>query len=344
MTDVFINYRGADSNYAARLLFEGLKPRFGRQVFFDEETIQPGEDYVLRLLRGVRESTVLLAVIGPQWLITDASGNRRIDDEDDWIRRELVAAYQGDVRVIPVFTDGAKPEDLEPLPPDIARLRTSQGMQLRRQRADEDVARISDEVARHVPARRRRAVAIVVALVALLLVGAGVGLSFLVRGNEREPAATSSTPGPSSVIETTTTTSAAPRTTTAQPPEPQELWEGTVNLDFETYQVSFALDWAPPQRTLGGDIGLCNEFVCSSPGSAIAGKAFAAWTGEGLPERAECAELLKKTAGEPTLPVRVGTKACLATEGKRIGRLEVVEIGGPGKIKIHVKVWDLPAR
>src|SRR5690349_3012570 len=209
MTGVFVNYRGADSNYAARLLFEGLKPRFGRQVFFDEETIQPGEDYVLRLLRGVRESTVLLAVIGPQWLI-----ERRIDDPNDWIRRELVTAYACGVRVIPVFTDGAKPEDLEPLPPDIARLRTSQGMQLRRLRANEDIARISDEVARHVPARRRRAVGLVVALVALLLVGSGVGLSFLIRGNEREPAATSSSPDPTSAIDPTTTTSAIPKTTT----------------------------------------------------------------------------------------------------------------------------------
>jgi hypothetical protein len=339
MTDVFINYRGADSNYAARLLFEGLKPRFGRQVFFDEETIQPGEDYVLRLLRGVRESKVLLAVIGPQWLM-----ERRIDDPHDWIRRELVTAYQCGVRVIPVFTDGAKPEDLEPLPSDIARLRTSQGMQLRRLRANEDIARISDEVANHVPARRRRAVALVVALVALLLVGSGVGMSFLIRGNEREPAATSSTPDPTSATETMTSAARKTTTTTTKPPEPQQLWEGTVNLDSETYQVSFALDWAPPQRALGGDVGLCNEFVCSSPGSAIAGKAFATWTGEGLPDRGECVDLLNKTVGEPTLPVRVGTKACLATEGKRIGRLEVVEIGGPGKIKLHVKVWDLPPR
>ncbi|HEX8865862.1 MAG TPA: TIR domain-containing protein, partial [Lentzea sp.] len=252
MTDVFVNYRGADSNYAARLLFEGLKPRFGRQVFFDEETIQPGEDYVLRLLRGVRESTVLLAVIGPHWL-----AERRIDNPDDWIRRELVAAYQCGVRVIPVFTDGARPEDLEPLPSDIARLRTSQGMQLRRLHANEDIARISDEVARHVPARRRRTVAIVVALVALLLIGSGVGLSFLIRGDEREPAATSSTPVPTSAVETTTPTIPTTTRTTAttKPPEPTELWEGTVNLDFETNQVSFALDWAPPQRTLGGDIG-----------------------------------------------------------------------------------------
>jgi hypothetical protein len=245
------------------------------------------------------------------------------------------------VPVIPVFTDGAKPEDLEPLPADIAKLRTSQGVQLRRLRANEDIARISDEVARHVPARRRRAVVLAGALVALLLVGLGVGLSLLIRGDEREPTATSSSPDPTQVIETTTT-SAAPKTTTTttKPPEPEMLWEGDVNLDFETYQVSFALDWAPPQRALSGDVGLCNEFVCSSPGSAIAGKAFAPWRGDGLPERGECVDLLNKTVGATTLPVKVGTKACLATEGKRIGRLEVVEIGGPGKIKLHVKVWD----
>lgn len=336
MTDVFINYRGADSNYAARLLFEGLKPRFGRQVFFDEETIQPGEDYVLRLLRGVRESTVLLAVIGPHWL-----SERRIDDPRDWIRRELVTAYACGVRVIPVFTEGARPEDLVGLPEDISRLRTTQGMKLHLRNADDDIARISDEVARHVPARRRRGVAIALLLVALLLVGAGVGLSFLFREDEREPAA-SGTTTPATTHTTTTTTVAAPKTTTTtKTPVPEELWAGTVDLDFEAYNVSYALDWAPPRRTLGGDIGLCSEFACEGAGSAVAGKAFAAWTGEGLPEREECVALLNKTVGVRTLPVKVGTKACFATEGRRIGHLTVVEIRGPGKMKIDVKVWDL---
>jgi hypothetical protein len=349
---VFINYRGVDVNYAPRLLYQGLVPRFGRRnVFFDEESIPPGEDYVRHLEDGVRSSAVLLAVIGPQWLTTDPAGRRRIDDPRDWIRRELVTAYESGVRVIPVFTEGARPEDLVDLPEDIARLRITQGMELGRRNAHEDIAKIAGEVAQFVPARRRRGVAIAVVLAALLLVGAGVGLSFLFRGEpggNAQPSTSNSeaTSGPttttssdtSSEIETTTTTTPKP-TTTTKPPEPEVLWSGTVNLDHEQFQTGVFLDWSPPERAPAGDLGLCS-FDCG--GAAVAGTAFAAWTGDGLPDRKECADLLSRNVGQRRLPVKVGTKACLGTENKRVGHLEVVRIDGPGKMRIEVKVWDLP--
>ncbi|GGU67807.1 hypothetical protein [Lentzea flava] len=41
--------------------------------------------------------------------------------------------------------------------------------------------------------------------------------------------------------------------------------------------------------------------------------------------------------------MKAGTKACLATAGRRIGRLEVAQIGGPGRMKSDVTVWDLAA-
>lgn len=328
VTDVFINYRGADSNYAARLLFEGLKPRFGRQVFFDEETIQPGENYVLELLRGVREAKVLLAVIGPQWLAADASGNRRIDDERDWIRRELVTAYACGVRVIPVFTEGARPEDLEPLPPDIAQLRTTQGMHLRLRNADEHIAHISDEVARYVPARRRRGVALAVALAALLLVGAGVGLSFVFRGDGQEPAASGpTTSGP---------TTSGP-TSSAPPEEPQLWWEGNLTLNGEALQTGYTLDTSPPIRQPLGDIGLVCQLSCAA--NEIAGTEFVEWSKAGLPDRRECVDLLNRNPGQRFLSVKAGTKGCFGTVQRRVGRLEVADISGPGRMTIGVRVW-----
>ncbi|MGH3792738.1 MAG: hypothetical protein ACRDQ9_18475 [Pseudonocardiaceae bacterium] len=45
------------------------------------------------LLGRVRTAPVLLAVVGPRWLTaTDPTGRRRIDDPDDWVRRELAEA------------------------------------------------------------------------------------------------------------------------------------------------------------------------------------------------------------------------------------------------------------
>jgi hypothetical protein len=89
---VFISYRGAaDSLYAADLLYMGLSQAFGSEsVFLDSESIKPGADFVRTLIEQVRHARVVLAVIGPRWLTAaDASGRRRIDDPDDWIRREL---------------------------------------------------------------------------------------------------------------------------------------------------------------------------------------------------------------------------------------------------------------
>jgi hypothetical protein len=42
--------------------------------------------------------------MGPNWLrATDASGKRRLDDEEDFVRMEIVAALERKIRVIPVI-------------------------------------------------------------------------------------------------------------------------------------------------------------------------------------------------------------------------------------------------
>ena len=222
--DVFINYRGADSNYAARLLYDRLQPLFGQQVFFDEKSIQPGDDYVLELLRNVRESKVLLAVIGPNWLARDSDGMRRIDDERDWIRRELATAYECGVRVIPVFTEGANPEDLVDLPRDISRLRTAQGLRLPLHHADDDLAKICSTVAKHVSARRRRRVALALVLAALLLIGLGVGLSFWFRGDGQQPTSSGSTTSGPTTSRTTSAETTTTTTSSSSPPDEPQVW------------------------------------------------------------------------------------------------------------------------
>jgi hypothetical protein len=92
MGGVFINYRGADSQTVAALIDRELAARFGSdQVFLDCRSIPAGSDFVEELLGRVRTCSVLLVVIGPHWLtLTNAAGQRRIDDPQDWLRREIV--------------------------------------------------------------------------------------------------------------------------------------------------------------------------------------------------------------------------------------------------------------
>jgi TIR domain len=132
-SEIFINYRRADSGSYGALLYVDLNRYFGPGVvFMDSMSIPAGIDFAVELLAQVRRTQVVLAVIGPAWLTAaDAAGGRLIDDPDDWVRRELVAAFAIGARVIPVLTDGATlPTELE-LPADIAGLARCQYRYLR---------------------------------------------------------------------------------------------------------------------------------------------------------------------------------------------------------------------
>jgi hypothetical protein len=144
---VFINYRGTDTKAYGALAYTALAQRFGGDlVFLDSESIGPGDDFEYRILGQVRRSAVLLALIGPDWLLTGAAGVRRIDDPKDWIRRELKAAFTTGAIVIPVLTDGATMPGPSDLPADIAKLSRCQYRHLRHREATHDLARLAAEL------------------------------------------------------------------------------------------------------------------------------------------------------------------------------------------------------
>jgi tetratricopeptide (TPR) repeat protein len=142
MSGIFINYRGDDSQTAAALIDRELTARFGSdQVFLDSRSIPAGSDFVEELLGRVRTCRVLLVVIGPHWLtLTNKAGHPRIDDSQDWLRREIVEAFAHGLRVIPVLTDGANLPTEGELPDDIAGLSRRQYVPLRRRYTDVDLA------------------------------------------------------------------------------------------------------------------------------------------------------------------------------------------------------------
>jgi len=147
--EMFINYRGEDSHSYGALLYVDLSLRFGpERVFLDSESIPAGADFTAELLSRVRRASVLLAVLGPQWLaVTDASGTPRIADPADWIRRELAAAFALGTRVIPVLTDGARLPSENELPADLGQLARCQYRRLRHRDAIVDLGRIASDLA-----------------------------------------------------------------------------------------------------------------------------------------------------------------------------------------------------
>lgn len=124
MSGLFISYRReVDAGWAGRLAADLKRDLPDRPVFHDIASIEIGEDFGIAIERALGHCAVLLVVIGPRWLdVQHPHGGRRIDDEDDWVRIEILTGLQGNLRVVPVLVGGAAmprgdqlPDALKPL-------------------------------------------------------------------------------------------------------------------------------------------------------------------------------------------------------------------------------------
>lgn len=132
MPDIFLSYRRKDSASATGRLADRLEEHFGpARVFHDHESILGGEDFAEAIRRAINVSTVVLAVIGPDWLdARDAAGKRRLEDPGDYVRLEIEAAFAAGVEVVPVLVEGAAPPDAARLPASLAALSRCQAVEL----------------------------------------------------------------------------------------------------------------------------------------------------------------------------------------------------------------------
>ena len=106
----------------------------------DLDSIEPGVDFAEVIRAAVNSCAVLVALIGRQWAtLADKEGQRRLDNPDDFVRFEVQAALEGDVRVIPVLVDDASPLRQQELPPELQKLARLQVLELSSGRYDYDV-------------------------------------------------------------------------------------------------------------------------------------------------------------------------------------------------------------
>jgi hypothetical protein len=141
---VFISYRRQDTAPYARLLREELSRRVGpSQVFMDVDSIEVGVDFAEAIQRAVDSCQVLLALVGPRWLtITDAEGQRRLDDPGDTVRLEIEAALARNVRVIPVLVDNTLMPRHQQLPESLMPLARRNALELTYNRYEYDLGRL----------------------------------------------------------------------------------------------------------------------------------------------------------------------------------------------------------
>jgi hypothetical protein len=124
---VFVNYRSSDAGDAARMMTNELARRIGeRFVFRDVQSIPAGTPYAGELLDKARGCSVLLVLIGPGWELYRDSTGRAIDNPEDWVRREIVAATSAGAWLVPVLIGMRRRLRPESLPDPLSHLADAQ--------------------------------------------------------------------------------------------------------------------------------------------------------------------------------------------------------------------------
>lgn len=92
----------------------------------------------MAIARVVSEVNVCIVVIGKEWLnIRDSLGNRRLDNPDDTVRKEIATAIQHGAKIFPVLVGGASMPDRHELPPDLQPLCEWQAVEITEQNWDD---------------------------------------------------------------------------------------------------------------------------------------------------------------------------------------------------------------
>ena len=152
MHDIFINFRSDDTAGVAALLDRELSRRFGPDsFFFAARSIEPGRRFSEALLTAVRQSRALLALIGPYWLSGRSADGRDLNNERDWVRREIVEALSSQVRVIPVLVGKTPSLRTDDLPGELSILAKFQHRRLDLNDSEPGLTRIGDDLARLLP-------------------------------------------------------------------------------------------------------------------------------------------------------------------------------------------------
>lgn len=125
-----MSYRRADGLYGVGWLAERLRSLdsiTGVETAFHDAALRAGDDFPDALEREIAGSDLVVAMIGPGWWGRSEHGRSRIEDDDDWVVRELAAAFEQGTTVIPVVMGGADhplASEVHPSIAEIARLHT----------------------------------------------------------------------------------------------------------------------------------------------------------------------------------------------------------------------------
>lgn len=267
---IFISYRRDDTEGEAGRLFDDLTRAFGPEnVFMDVAGIRPGVDFRTAIEDNVAHCGVLLAIVGPTWVtIANATGERRLDDPNDFVALEIASALKREVPVIPVLVHNAQMPSPGQLPASLESFSYRNSVELTHARWNSDVKLLIEALkayitptqsvdepvhatvpvqlpAPHPPAtaaQRESSRVLIFGVAVVVLLAIAIGLYFFLRPE----------PAPAPVPATTTTATTAAAATLSGSP----ALVGT---------------WKEPDHRQGNSLGL---LVISGSGSSLTMRAF----------------------------------------------------------------------
>ena len=147
MTQIFFSYRRIDSHHWQTKLYDHLHSHFGSQISKDIDNIPVGKSFSDILKDKILLCDVMLVIIGPDWLeAKNQNGQRRIDDEHDFIRTEIAIAFSLNKRVIPVLLDETNMPRTTDIPANLRELATKQPVHIREQSWGADINHLIETI------------------------------------------------------------------------------------------------------------------------------------------------------------------------------------------------------
>lgn len=104
---IFINYRRSDAQSIAGRIHDRLERHF--KVYRDIQ-IPGAQDFEKHLEQALHHCDVMVAIIGRTWV------SDRLNDDNDFVRRELERALERQIPIFPVLVEDAKPPASTDLP------------------------------------------------------------------------------------------------------------------------------------------------------------------------------------------------------------------------------------
>jgi len=146
--DIFISYRRLDSAIFSQWLAAQLGAAYGQNsVFIDTQNIRTADVWTEQIEQRLRNSALVLIIIGKSWLsLADEFGRRRIDLQDDWVRREIEVSLSSKKKVLPVLIEGTTLPTKDALPASIAPLLDIQARSMDVEAVQHDMAKFVSEV------------------------------------------------------------------------------------------------------------------------------------------------------------------------------------------------------